>query len=84
MDYRFLVFPPAHYGMAKCLVLLHNHSEALIHVKKGLELLPSYRPMPLMWPGVALHIMEIMPYDIEVLLFCVSHDSHVTVHMTTD
>lgn len=77
-DYSFLVFPPAHYGMAKCLVLLHNHSEALTHVKKGLGLLPSYRATPLTWPGTSHHILDIMPYDIEVG-HVISHDCHMIV-----
>ena len=80
-DYSFLVFPPAHYGMGKCLVLLHNHSEAHMHIKKGLELLSSYRMMPLMWPGMSLHIMEIMPYDIEVIIKRIdfTRKSHYTI-----
>ena len=59
-------FSPAYYGVGKSLVLLHNHQEARQHVKRGLELLPSYRVAPLTWPGTSTLMVECMPHDVEV------------------
>lgn len=64
-DYPLFPFPPAYYGLGKALALLHNHSEARLHVKKGLDLLPSYRSRPLTWPGTSSDIVECIPHDIE-------------------
>ena len=59
-------FPPAYYGVGKALVLLHNHTEARVHIKRALELLPSYRAAPLTWPGTSTIMVECMPHDVEV------------------
>lgn len=79
-EYEFVIFPPAYCGMGKALVLLHNHSEAQVYAQKGLDLLPSYRLLPLNWPGTSKHIFECLPHDVEVRREAHgSCDSHVTV-----
>ena len=60
------MFPPAYYGMGKSLVLLHRHQEALATVKSGVELLPHYHLMQLLWPGTSEAIQECHSQDIEV------------------
>ena len=68
-QYDMIIFPPALYGLAKALVRLHRHFEALEKAKEGLELLPSYHlPVSLHWPGTDEIMTEALAQNVEVKL----------------
>ena len=63
-----MTFPPAHYGSARAYIQLHRHSEALSVVRRGLDMVASYRPsVNMTWPGVDELMQDCLPQNIEVI-----------------
>lgn len=62
----YSAFTPAYYGMARALILLHHHTEALDHTKKGLDSASSYKTNNMTFPGTKTIIPECLSVEIEV------------------
>ncbi len=66
-EFSVMRFGPAYLGAAKALVILHQHSEALVMARNGLLELPLNRFMNgIAWPGTDKILTDALTPTVEV------------------